>query len=339
MKTPLYHVHKHLKAKFTNFASWEMPLQYTSIIDEVKAVREEAGVFDISHMGRILIEDTERKLQYFTTNNLDKLNVGKVQYNLIPNERGGVKDDITVYMLSENEFFLCVNAANRKKVINWLSPHLKLKDLSGELVQIALQGPKSEEILSKFYPVSDIKYYRFKVFDKTIISRTGYTGEDGFEIYAPPEEGKELFSELVKLAKPCGLGARDVLRIEAGLPLYGNELSEEITPFEANLDKFVDLSKEFIGKEAMLKKEVKKKLFGLELIEKGVPRKGYKVFKGEKEMGWISSGTFSPTLNKGIALCFVNLDERKEGNEVEVEIRKKRIKTVLRKYPFVRRKR
>ncbi|AAC07401.1 aminomethyltransferase (glycine cleavage system T protein) [Aquifex aeolicus VF5] len=293
-------------------------------------------MFDISHMGRLLIEDPEKKLQYFTTNNLDKLSVGKVQYNLLPNEKGGIKDDVTVYMLSEIEFFLCVNAANRQKVINWLSPHLKLRDLSGELVQIALQGPKSEEIISKFYPVSDLKYYRFKVFDKTIISRTGYTGEDGFEIYVSPEEGKELFLELVKLAKPCGLGARDVLRIEAGLPLYGNELSEEITPIEVNLEKFVDFSKEFIGKEAMLKKKVKKKLFGLELTEKGIPRKGYRVFKGDREIGWISSGTYSPTLNKGIALCFVDIEERKEGNEVEIEVRGRRVRGVLRKYPFVR---
>ncbi|RUM30953.1 MAG: glycine cleavage system aminomethyltransferase GcvT, partial [Aquifex sp.] len=240
MKTPLYYVHKQLKAKFTNFAGWIMPLQYSSIVEEVRAVREEAGVFDISHMGRILIQDPEGKLQFFTTNNLNKLSVGRVQYNLLPNERGGVKDDITVYMLSEGEFFLCVNAANRKKVVKWLSPHLKLRDVSENFVQIALQGPKSEEILSKFFPVSEIKYYRFKVFDGTIISRTGYTGEDGFEIYAPPEKGKELFSELIKLAKPCGLGARDVLRIEAGLPLYGNEISEEITPIEANLERFVD---------------------------------------------------------------------------------------------------
>lgn len=341
LETPLIEFHQKLKAKFTEFAGWKMPLYYTSIIDEVKAVREKSGIFDVSHMGRILVygKNSKEKLQFLTTNNINKLFPGKVQYNLLTNEKGGVKDDITVYMISEEEYFICCNAVNRKKVLNWFKENsLKFEDLSDKLLQIALQGPESEKILKKFFDIEGMKYYTFKKFNETIISRTGYTGEDGFEVYIPVKEGKELFQELLKFSKPCGLGARDVLRIEAGFPLYGHEISEEITPIEANLDRFVDLSKEFIGKEEILKKEVKRKLFGLEMIEKGIPREGYKIFKGNKEIGIISSGTFSPTLNKGIALCFVEIEERKENNEVEVEIRNRRFKAILRKYPFVRRK-
>ncbi len=338
-KTPLYEIHKKLRARFTPFAGWSMPLQYTSVIEEVKAVREEAGLFDISHMGRILVKgkDTKEKLQYLTTNNLNKLKPGKVQYNLLTNEKGGVKDDVTIYMLSEDEYFICCNAVNKNKVISHLSEYVHVEDLSEKLIQFALQGPKSEEILSKYYDVKDLKFYNFKTFGEVIISRTGYTGEDGFEVYAPLKEGVKLFTDLLKEVKPCGLGARDVLRIEAGFPLYGHEISADITPLEANLDRFVDLSKDFLGKEEMLKKPLKRKLFGLVMVDKGIPREGYLVYKEGKEIGRISSGTFSPTLNRGIALCFVELSQRKEGNPVEVKIRERLLKAELKSYPFVKR--
>lgn len=338
-RTPLYEIHEKLKARFTTFAGFIMPLQYTSVIEEVKAVRERVGLFDVSHMGRILVKGkgAKEKLQYLTTNNLNKLKPGKVQYNLLTNEKGGVKDDITIYMLSEEEFFICCNAANKEKVISHLSKHLSVEDLSDKLLQFALQGPKSEEILSKYYDVKDLKFYRFKTLGNIILSRTGYTGEDGFEIYIPVKEGIELFEELLKEVKPCGLGARDVLRIEAGFPLYGHEISEDITPLEANLDRFVDLNKDFLGKEEMLKKPLKRKLFGLVMIDRGIPREGYIVCKEGKEIGVVSSGTFSPTLNKGIALCFVELSERKENNLVEVKVRDKFLKAELKSYPFVKR--
>ncbi len=339
-KTPLYEIHKRLKARFTPFAGWSMPLQYTSVIEEVKAVREKAGLFDISHMGRILVKgkDAKEKLQYLTTNNLNKLKPGKVQYNLLTNERGGVKDDVTIYMLSEEKFFICCNAANREKVVSYLSNYVDVEDLSDKLIQFALQGSESEAILSKYYDVKDLKFYNFRTFGEVIISRTGYTGEDGFEVYAPPKEGIKLFIELLKEAKPCGLGARDVLRIEAGFPLYGHEISEDITPLEANLDRFVDLSKDFLGKEEMMKKPVRRKLFGLVMVDKGIPREGYSIYKDKKEIGKVSSGTFSPTLNRGIALCFVELSERKEGNPVEVKIRERLLKAELKSYPFVRKR-
>ncbi len=339
-KTPLYEIHKRLKARFTPFAGWSMPLQYTSVIEEVKAVREKAGLFDISHMGRILVKgkDAKEKLQYLTTNNLNKLKPGKVQYNLLTNERGGVKDDVTIYMLSEEKFFICCNAANREKVVSYLSNYVDVEDLSDKLIQFALQGSESEAILSKYYDVKDLKFYNFRTFGEVIISRTGYTGEDGFEVYAPPKEGIKLFIELLKEAKPCGLGARDVLRIEAGFPLYGHEISEDITPLEANLDRFVDLSKDFLGKEEMMKKPVRRKLFGLVMVDKGIPREGYSIYKDKKEIGKVSSGTFSPTLNRGIALCFVELSERKESNPVEVKIRERLLKAELKSHPFVRKR-
>ncbi|WP_461829483.1 glycine cleavage system aminomethyltransferase GcvT [Aquifex sp.] len=337
-RTPLYEIHKKLKARFTPFAGWSMPLQYTSVIEEVKAVRKEAGLFDISHMGRLLVKGREAKerLQYLTTNNLNKLKPGKVQYNLLTNEKGGVRDDITVYMLSEEEFFICCNAVNKDKVISHLSKYVHVEDLSEKLIQFAIQGPRSAEILSRYYDIGDLKFYNFRTFGEVIISRTGYTGEDGFEVYAPPKEGIKLFIELLKEVKPCGLGARDVLRIEAGFPLYGHEISEDITPLEANLDRFVDLSKDFLGKEEMLKKPLKRKLYGLVMVDRGIPREGYPIYKQGEEIGTVSSGTFSPTLNRGIALCFVELPERKEGNPVEVKIRERLLRAELKSYPFVR---
>ncbi|MEZ0361907.1 MAG: glycine cleavage system aminomethyltransferase GcvT [Hydrogenobacter sp.] len=339
MKTPLYELHRELKAKMFEFAGWEMPLFYSSIKEEVMAVRRSCGVFDISHMGRILMKgpSSADSLQYLTTNDIKKLSPGKVQYSMLTNPEGGVIDDITVYMFNEESFMLCVNASNRHKVVSWLFKHHSVEDISDSTVQIAIQGKDSVNVLSKFFPVQDIRYYGFKVFDGMVVSRTGYTGEDGFEIYAGLKEGTELFKELLRYAKPCGLGARDTLRIEAGLPLYGHEISENITPFEANLDRFVYMHKEFVGREAMLKKEIKSKLFGLELLERGVPREGYGIYVSDINIGTVSSGTYSPTLDRGIALCFIKIPYREEGLKVELDVRGKRLKAMLRNYPFVRR--
>jgi aminomethyltransferase len=339
MRTPFYNIHRELNAKISEFAGWEMPIFYSSIREEVLAVRGACGIFDVSHMGRIFIRGPSAKdtLEYLTTNLISRLSPGKVQYSMLINQRGTVIDDITVYMMDEENFMLCVNAANRQKVVNWLSKYHPVEDLSESTVQIALQGRDSPKLLSEFFPVEGIKYYHFEVFDNIIVSRTGYTGEDGFEIYASLKEGTELFKQLLKRAKPCGLGARDVLRIEAGLPLYGHEVSEEITPFEANLDKFVCMQKEFIGKQALMENQVERKLFGLELLEKGVPREGYKIYVSDTTIGVVSSGTYSPTFDRGIALCFVDLNFRKEGLEVDLEVRGKRLKARLRSYPFVQR--
>ncbi|MDQ7039217.1 MAG: glycine cleavage system aminomethyltransferase GcvT [Aquificota bacterium] len=338
MRTPLYEIHRKRKARFTDFHGWDLPLQFRGIVEEVRAVRERAGVFDISHMGRILVRGKKALdiLNGLLTNNLRKLEPGRVQYNLFTNEKGGVMDDVTVYMLSEEEFLICTNAVNREKIKRHLAEHLRVEDISPSTVQIALQGRESEGILCGLFDVRDIRYYRFRTFGDVLISRTGYTGEDGFEIYAPVKEGVEIYEELLRFAEPCGLGARDVLRIEAGFPLYGNEISEDITPLEANLDRFVDLSKEFPGKEEMLKRPLRRKLFGLELEEKGVPRRGYRILTGGREIGVVSSGTYSPTLRKGVALCFVDKTLRKEGLLVDLEVRGRLLKAQLRSYPFVR---
>ncbi len=336
MRTPLYSKHKELGARFVEFAGWEMPLEYKSIVEEVRAVRSSCGLFDVSHMGRLIISDGFETLQKLTSRDIAKLKEGKVQYNLLLNEQGGVKDDITLYRLSEREFFMCVNAGNKEKVKEWLLGWgLSVRDMSQEWIQFAIQGPRSQEVLSKHLPVGDIKYYHFKVFGDMLLSRTGYTGEDGFEVYAPVEKGLELFMELSKECMPCGLGARDVLRIEAGMPLYGHELSEDITPFEANLDRYVSLEKDFLGKDALLQRKVEKKLFGLELLQRGVPREGYKVFYKDMEIGYVSSGTYSPTLQKGIALCFVRVDHRIDGLEVDLQVRDRRLPARLRSYPFL----
>ncbi len=336
MRTPLYSKHRSLGARFVEFAGWEMPLEYGSIAEEVRAVRSSCGLFDVSHMGRLIISYGFDLLQRLTSRDIGKLKEGKVQYNLLLNAEGGVKDDITLYKLSEKEFFMCVNAGNREKVKAWLlSWGLSVRDMSQEWLQLALQGPRSQQVLSKHLPVEHIRYYHFQTFGDILVSRTGYTGEDGFEIYAPVEKGLELFTELSKECMSCGLGARDVLRIEAGMPLYGHELSEDITPFEANLDRYVSLEKDFVGKESLLSKKVEKRLFGLELLQRGVPREGYKIFYKEKEIGYVSSGTFSPNLQKGIALCFVHVDFRVEGLEAMLQIRDKRLPVRLRSYPFI----
>lgn len=339
MHTPLYTFHKSLGAKFVEFAGWHMPVEYSSIKEEVAAVRQDCGLFDISHMGRLLIKGGYEKLDYLTSRGTDKLKEGRVQYNLLLNERGGIKDDITLYRLSQGEFFLCVNAANKDKVYRWfLEKGIEVEDLSSKSIQLALQGPRSMEVLKRYFPVEDIRYYHFKTFDGAIVSRTGYTGEDGFEIYIDNQRGLELFEVLLKDCIPCGLGSRDVLRIEAGMPLYGHELSEDITPFEANLDRYVNLERDFIGKEDLLKKEVKRKLFGLELLKRGVPREDYEILYQGKNIGYVSSGTFSPTLQKGIALCFVELDYRREGLEVELDVRGKRLPAMLKSYPFIKKR-
>jgi len=334
LKTPLYELHKRLKAKFVLFAGWDMPISYTSILEEAVAVRTSTGIFDVSHMGRVFVRGTRAGefLNYLTTNDVLKLQTGEVKYSLILNERGGTIDDVTLYKLGEAEFMLCVNASNREKVINHLKRFsetfgVEIEDKSSRLVQIALQGPRAVEILEKFYPsVGKLKFYTFKTFGDVIVSRTGYTGEDGFEIYIPPEGGVELFKKLLEFAKPCGLGARDVLRIEAGYPLYGHELSEELDPREANLSRFINVEKDFYGKEGLEKRgRPQRKLFGLKLEGRRIARQGINVFKGGKPIGEVTSGTYSPNLKASIALAFLD-KEVQRGEEVEVLIGNKAIK-------------
>ncbi len=326
METTLFKIHKNLKATFTTFAGWRMPLHYGSALEEVKSVRSKCGIFDISHMGRILVSGGRAReiLQRLSTNNVENLKPMKVQYSLITNEQGGIKDDVTIYCFDEDKYMLCVNAVNRKKICEWLGEFININDISDTTVQIALQGPRSGEILSKFFDVSDIKYYTFKIFDDIIVSRTGYTGELGYEIYAEVKKGIELFEELLKYCPPCGLASRDILRIEAGFPLYGNEIDEDITPFEAGLERFVYLGKDFVGKETMLSKERRRRLIHFLVKGRGIPRSGYKIISDEGEAGYVTSGTFSPTYNRCVGMAFIR-SEIPEDAKLYIDIRSRKV--------------
>ena len=322
MKSPLHRFHEKLKAQFTVFHGWKMPLYYKSAIEEALSVRKHSGVFDVSHMGRFIVrgKGVKNVLQRLLTNNIDRLEPGRVQYSLFTNERGGIKDDVTVYMLDDDEYLICVNASNREKIFSHLKDFTDPMDISRSTVQIALQGPESEEIIKKIFDIGDLRYYRFKTFGDIIVSRTGYTGEKGYEIYAPIKEGAEIFEEVLKHSVPCGLASRDILRIEAGYPLYGNEIDEDITPFEAGLERFVDLNKEFLGKEVLLKREVRKKLKSFVVEGNLIPRKGYKIYEGDSEIGVVTSGAFSPILRKGVGMAFLIKSEVK-GDLIKIRNR------------------
>lgn len=359
-RTSLYQAHVDMGAKMTEFAGWEMPLSYTSIIEEHLAVREAAGLFDIGHMGKIKVEGKGALslIQKLTTNDASRLEVNQAQYSIICNESGGVIDDILVYRLPEF-YMIITNAVNFEKVLSWFlkekAPNCKIDPLSG-WTMISLQGPKSELILGEICDIH-LKSLRRNRCEKgkisetnVLISRTGYTGEDGFEILFDSSAAIELWTNLLKVGgahglKLCGLGARDTLRLEAALPLYGHEYTEAITPIEAGYSWAVKFEKEdFVGREALLKvKEQgpKRTLTGIALEEKGVPRAGFEVYleKDLKEnIGSVTSGTFSPTLNKGIGLCYIDVDKKAPGTEVWIKIRDKGVKGKIVNLPFYKRK-
>ena len=360
-KTPLYPLYKEFGAKTIDFGGWDMPVQFSGIKNEHEAVRKNAGIFDVSHMGEVIVKgnDSLDFLQKMMTNDFSKLKVGGAMYTALCYENGGVIDDLLVYKLGEEEYFLVVNAANTEKDFDWLKEHIagdiSVENVSDQYALIAIQGPKAQSILqklSKDTDLNDIGFFKFKQdvdLDgaRAIVSRTGYTGEDGFEIYCQAEDAEKLWKTLLEIGKdegivPCGLGARDTLRFEAALPLYGQELSSDITPLEAGLGFAVKLNKgaDFIGKEALKKQKeqgVERKLAGVEMIDRGIPRTGYKVFSGDSEIGYVTSGTQSPTLKKNIGLVLISSDYAEEGNEVEIEVRKKRLKAKIIQTPFYKR--
>ncbi|MBE0466024.1 MAG: glycine cleavage system aminomethyltransferase GcvT [Candidatus Desulforudis sp.] len=357
-QTPLYGIHLNHGARMVPFAGWIMPVQYSGILEEHKAVRTAAGLFDVSHMGEIWIEGTGalEVVQRLITNDAAGLSENQAMYSPMCYPDGGVVDDLLVYKTAPDRYLLVVNAGNLDKDLVWITeragPAARITDRSEETAQIALQGPASLEILRHLTiaPLEQLKYYWFlegKVNGvDCLISRTGYTGEDGFEIYAAPEKAAELWESLLEAGrnaglKPAGLGARDTLRFEAGLLLYGNELSPEITPLEAGLKSFVKLEKHhFIGREALLKQQEQgpaKKLVGFEMLERGIPRSGYplKDQSGEK-IGWVSSGTFAPTLEKNLGLGFVSSGHAAPGTLIFVEIRGKLVQAQVIPRPFYR---
>ncbi len=359
-KTPLYDRHLKLGAKMIEFGGWMMPVQYEGILEEHEGVRNAAGLFDVSHMGEILIRGHEalQFIQKLVTNDISKAAAGQAVYSPMCNPEGGVVDDLLIYRLGEQEFLLVVNAANTEKDYRWITEHkeagVHIEDVSYQYSLLALQGPKAESILKKLTdePLEEIRYYRFRPDVeingiKTLVSRSGYTGEDGFEIYVSPDKVEKLWDDLLEAGKeeglkPAGLGARDTLRFEAALPLYGHELSEEISPLEAGLGRFVKLNKgEFIGRSALAAQDVqgvKRKLVGFEMTDRGIPRHGYDIYADGDKIGFVTTGSYSPTLRKNIGLGLVKAGYSETGTEIQVAVRNKNLKAVVVKTPFYKRK-
>jgi len=356
MKTPLYDWHVANKARMVEFGGWEMPVYYTTVSEEHNCVRKNVGLFDLCHMGQISVsgDNALEFLQQVTTNNISKIAFGQVQYSLVCNDSGGVVDDILVYRKS-NSYLVIVNASNTQKDFELFNAHkihdVEISNVSNDILMLAVQGPNAEKCLQEIASIDlkEIKYYYFKMGEisgtKSLISRTGYTGEDGFEIYA--ECDVKIWEAILDAGreyaiKPIGLGARDTLRLEAAMSLYGHELDIDINPLEAGLGRFVDLDKkEFIGKDAIerIKKEgIRKKLVAFRMLGGGIPRHGYKIVKNGKIVGKVTSGTISPTLNEAIGLGYVEENSSAINTEIDVVIRDKNYRAVIAKKPFYKRR-
>jgi aminomethyltransferase len=357
-RTPLFDVYKEYGGKTIDFGGWELPVQFSSIKEEHEAVRTKAGLFDVSHMGEVEVKgsDSLNYLQKMMTNDISKIKNGGAQYTAMCYETGGTVDDLLVYKIEDNHYLLVVNASNIEKDYNWLESHVagdvKLKNLSEKTSQLAIQGPLAEQVLQKLAvdtDLSGIGFFKFqqevKLAGKTaLVSRTGYTGEDGFEVYCANEDAVDLWKAILNAGKEegvlaCGLGARDTLRFEANLALYGQELSPEISPLEAGIGFAVKLNKEvgFIGKEVLVQQKetgLARKMVGIEMIDRGIPRHGYPVFNGEEQIGEVTTGTQSPTLKRNIGLALIKSEFTGLESEVEVEIRGKRLKAKVVPTPF-----
>jgi len=359
-KTSLYEKHVALKAKIIDFGGWAMPVQYTNVIDEHKNTRNAASLFDICHMGEITVDGPQSLdfLQYVLTRNLLDQEIGQVKLSALLNAEGGIIDDLTVYKFKEDSYMLVTNAGTLERDWQWLNAireemgfDCRLENISDKMGKLDLQGPQAEAILQTFTPVdlTKIKYYHFQEItlldNQAIISRSGYTGEDGFEIYAASTIIGEIWDQLLasganKGLKPAGLGARDTLRLEAGMLLNGQDMMEEVTPLEVLYGWIVDLSKDFIGAAALAAKKqagIKNKLVGIEMTGRGIARHGYKVFQADKEIGVVTSGSFAPTLNKAIGLAFVEVKFTAPGTEVFVAIRDTLCPAKIVKLPFYKR--
>lgn len=362
-KTPLFSMHEKYGGKIIDFGGWALPVQFAGIIEEHRAVRQRAGVFDVSHMGEIDVRGPQALdlVQKLITNDASKLDIDQVLYTPMCYPEGGIVDDLLVYRLAGDHFFLVVNASNTAKDFDWIQKvaadfsGARVENLSDSTAQLALQGPLAEGILQKLTDIdlSTIAYYHCRqgvsvAGCRCLVSRTGYTGEDGFEIYCRPEDAMTLWEAILDAgsdegAVPAGLGARDTLRFEARLPLYGHEINQDITPLEAGLGIFVKLDKpDFIGKEALVRQKeegLRRKLVGFEMVERGIPRQGYPIARDGAEVGFVTTGSFSPTLEKNIGLGFVPAELSKVGTELEVMIRGKGVKAQVVRTPFYQRAR
>ena len=338
-KTPLNQIEKDLGGKMVDFGGWELPVQFSGILEEHDAVRNRCGIFDVSHMGELTVKGREalKLLQDATCNDVSKLEDGRAQYNGLLYANAGFVDDILIYQIAANDYFVVVNASNTEKDYQWIAERargmdVEVRNVSASYAQLAVQGPEAEKILQPMteVPLSDMKYYRFaqgKVSGvPAIVSRTGYTGEDGFEVYVAPDAGPGIMKKLVDAGvKPCGLGARDTLRLEAKMALYGNDIDQTTTPIEADLSWIVKLEKgDFQGRDVLQREKSegpKRKLVGFEMIDRGIARHGYPVVDGREEIGTVTSGTHSPTLKKAIGLAYLPLDKSAQGSEFTVLIR------------------
>ncbi len=357
-KLPLHDQHASLGAKFMEFAGWTVPLQYTTIVEEHLAVRQKAGVFDVSHMGKFLIRG-ENALDYLETvlsNGLKKISPEKALYGLLLNENGGVIDDVIVYEMDRSRFFMIVNASMREKDFHWLESHrpegVELVNESSSKTILAVQGPRSEGLLAKLFSFDfkDLKPFHFKILQAfgtdVFVGATGYTGERGFEIVNLKEKTQEIFSKLLIIGKefglqPAGFGARDTLRLEAKYLLNGQDMDEEITPLEATLEWVLDFSKDFIGKEALLKQMdqgLSRRLVGFEMVGSGIARHGHEIFEDGRKIGTVTSGTFSPTLQKAIGLGYLPLEYAAAGTEFLIRIRERDVPARVVKTPFYKKK-
>ena len=359
LKTPLYDAHVKAGGKIVPFAGYLLPVQYgTGVITEHMAVREKAGLFDVSHMGEVLCQgkDALANLQKLLTNDFTNMVDGQARYSPMCNENGGTVDDLIVYKREDNDYFIVVNAANKDKDYQWMLDHqfgeVTFTDASSEYGQIALQGPKAMEILKKLTAEENIpKKYYHAVFDTEvagipcIISKTGYTGEDGVELYLASENAEKMWDALLEAGKdegliPCGLGARDTLRMEAAMPLYGHEMDDEISPLETGLKFAVKMGKEedFIGKKAMEERgEPKITRIGLKVTGRGIIREHKDIYIGEKKIGHTTSGTHCPFLGYPIAMALVDAGSVEIGNKVEVDVRGRKVEAEVIALPFYKR--
>jgi len=351
MKTPLYDRHVALGGKIVDFAGWELPVQFSGVIAEHKAVREHAGVFDVSHMGELRMTgpDTFANLDRLLTNRYAGMPDGSCRYSPMCDEHGGVVDDVIVYKYTDTDVLIVVNASNTEKDFDWMRAHLKgdvpLENHSARYAQLAVQGPDAAALLA---PLTDgalpEKSYTF-VPERLVsghlclISRTGYTGEDGFELYCSPADAPDLWDAIIAHgAVPCGLGARDTLRLEAGLPLYGHELSADVSPLEAGLSRFVKMDKDdFIGMSGIAARGVSRKRVGLRITGRGIAREHFPVTCEGAAIGHVTSGTFCPTLNGAYAMALVDAAYAKPGTSVDVTIREKPVSAEIVRLPLYKR--
>jgi aminomethyltransferase len=359
-RTPLHGSHRSAGGKLVPFAGWEMPVQYSGVIEEHRAVRTAAGLFDVSHMGEVSVKGpgAERFLDSITPNHVAKLKPGRAHYSGLLTERATYVDDLLIYRLAAEDFLVVVNASNRERDVAWIQERVTgdvlVKDISDDYALLALQGPKAVEILTPLTDVdlSSLKYYGFAAGlvdgHRAIVSRTGYTGEDGFELYVDPDAAAPLWDRLLTTGAshglvPAGLGARDTLRLEAGMALYGHELDEQTTPWEAGLDWVVKLDKgDFLGRDALVRQKeqgVPRRLVGFEVTGRGIARDGHEVKMGGRRVGAVTSGTWSPTFEKALGMAYVETGCEAPGSEVEIDVRGRPVAARLATIPFYRRSR